>query len=475
MKPNIALCTGLLALGLMTQLNHASAQDSKKKPVAKPRPHTTQAPPSGPGKKMPNGFMRMDDGLEYKIVEHGNGKRKAQLGDHIELNISYSVGDSSIFDSRKMNNNKPVPIPVAASRGKGDPVEVFMQMVAGDSAVVTFPIDSMPGNQRPPWAKAGDMVTYRIRLVTVKSEAEDKKENEEKSKQQLSIDDKILQDYLKANNLKATKTPSGLYYSIQEEGHGEPVKKGYTATVNYTGMFINGKKFDSNTDSSFHHMQPFPVEVGTGHVIKGWDEGLMLLKPGSKAKLFIPSGLAYGSQDRGPQIPANSILIFDVEILSSKSPEEVKVEMIQKQKEAEANVGKQAEIDDKLLQEYFAKNNLHPTKTASGLYYDIKQKGLGDFAKPGKKVTMNYTGKLLDGTAFDSNTDPAFSHVQPFSFELGKGMVIKGWDEGVQLLKLGSKGTFYIPSGLAYGPRPSGKIPANSVLIFDVEVTGIDK
>jgi FKBP-type peptidyl-prolyl cis-trans isomerase len=95
---------------------------------------------------------------------------------------------------------------------------------------------------------------------------------------------------------------------------------------------------------------------------------------------------------------------------------------------------------------------------------------------------MNYTGTLLDGTKFDSNTDSAFSHVQPFEFALGLGQVIKGWDEGVSYLKPGSKATFYIPSPMAYGAqaRPGGGanpkgIPANSILFFDVELVGIKK
>jgi len=105
----------------------------------------------------------------------------------------------------------------------------------------------------------------------------------------------------------------------------------------------------------------------------------------------------------------------------------------------------------------------------------ITTKGLGPNAKPGKKVTMNYTGKLLNGKMFDSNTDPAKGHVQPFTFTLGVGQVIKGWDEGVQQLKLGSKGTLFIPSGLGYGEHGAGgDIPPNAVLVFDVEVTGID-
>ncbi len=136
----------------------------------------------------------------------------------------------------------------------------------------------------------------------------------------------------------------------------------------------------------------------------------------------------------------------------------------------------QKTIDDNLLKDYFAKNHINATKTASGLYYSISKQGTGKNAMRGQTVTMNYTGKTLDGKTFDSNTDPNFRHVQPFNFSLGMGQVIKGWDEGVQLLNLGSKATLFIPSGLAYGERAMGNsIPPNSVLIFDVEVVNIDK
>ncbi len=458
--PKLARIPALLTLALLFICSHSFSQD-------------------GATKTLPDGFTLLPSGLEYKIVSPGTGKRKPALTDHVELNISYQVGDSLMFDSRKMNNNKPVPIPITKPRGPGDPVEVFMLMVEGDSAIVRYPVDSVKkSGQAPPWAKDGDKITYKIKLTSVKTDAEDKKDNAEKAAKQNAVDDVILNDYFKQNKIKAKKTASGLYYTIKTEGKGENIKSGETADVNYTGMFMDGKKFDSNTDSAFHHVQPFTLEVGKGHVIKGWDEGLQLLKKGAKATFYIPSSLAYGAQER-QGIPANSILIFDVEITSVKTAEQVKkdkaLEAEQKQKEALANAGKQAETDDKLLKDYFAKNKITATKTPSGLYYVITQKGLGENAKPGKKITMNYTGKTIDGNVFDSNTDTKFGHVTPFTFALGQGQVIKGWDEGVQLLKLGSRGTLYIPSYLGYGATGAGKaIPPNAILIFDVEVTGID-
>jgi FKBP-type peptidyl-prolyl cis-trans isomerase FkpA len=473
----ISVLTGILMMGLCWNAANAQGKKSKSKESAV-TPRAEDKKDADEDVTVSDGFKRRPSGLEYKIVTHGNGNRKPQVNDHIELNIHITEGDSVLFDSRKMNNNMPVPLPVAPPKFKGDVMEGFGLMVAGDSAIFRVSVDTFKkaGMPLPPWSKAGEYVQYQVVLISVRSDDEEKKAQAEKAEQQKGIDDKLLQDYFAKNNIKPLKTASGLYYTIEKEGTGEKIKSGLSVTVNYTGMFIDGKKFDSNTDPEFKHTTPFDLEVGVGHVIKGWDEGLQLLKKGSKATLYIPSVLAYGSMGRGQQMPPNAILIFEVEVLKVVTEEEKKKEAEEKQKAAQADAAKQNAIDDKLLQDYFAKNNIKATKTASGMYYVITQKGLCENAKPGKKVTMNYTGKLLDGTVFDSNTDPAKGHVQPFTFTLGQGMVIKGWDEGVQLLKLGSRGTFYIPSSLGYGSQGAGaSIPANAVLVFDVEVTGIDK
>jgi len=450
-KLKITLLPALLMVALIWN-SEATAQSKKK---AAPKKATTKHQ-----SKSETGFTKTPGGLRYKIVHHGSGTHKPEQGDHIEMNISYQVAtnngkDSLVFDSRKMSGDKPVPYQIVKPRGAGDPVEVFMLMVAGDSAVIRYPVTGLKQmNQYQPWMDTTGDVEYHVSLISVKTDAEEKKEAFEKAAKQKGIDDALLQEYFKAHGIKPEKTASGLYYVITEKGQADKkVTGGKKVNVNYTGMFMDGKKFDSNVDSSFHHTQPFQLEVGKGSVIKGWDEGLQLLNVGGKATLYIPSTLAYVATERGP-IPANSILIFDVEIL---------------------DLPDQDVVDDKIIKEYIAKNNIKATRTESGLYYVITQKGLGPNAKPGKKVTMNYTGKLLDGTTFDSNVDPKFSHVAPFTFQLGSGQVIKGWDEGVQLLNMGEHATFIIPSGLAYGPGGNHGIPPNAVLLFDVELVSIDK
>jgi peptidylprolyl isomerase len=104
--------------------------------------------------------------------------------------------------------------------------------------------------------------------------------------------------------------------------------------------------------------------------------------------------------------------------------------------------------------------------TASGLQYAILQEGKGIMPKPGDKVTVHYVGKLLNDTVFDSS----YKRGTPFSFNLGEGRVIKGWDEGIALLHEGDSALLVIPPDLGYGNRAIGNIPANSTLKFIVQL-----
>jgi peptidylprolyl isomerase len=108
--------------------------------------------------------------------------------------------------------------------------------------------------------------------------------------------------------------------------------------------------------------------------------------------------------------------------------------------------------------------------TASGLQYDDIAEGVGAEAKSGQKVSVHYTGTLVDGKKFDSSRDRG----KPFQFTLGVGQVIKGWDEGVAGMKVGGQRKLTIPPELGYGSRGTGGvIPPNATLIFDVELVEV--
>jgi len=234
-------------------------------------------------------------------------------------------------------------------------------------------------------------------------------------------------------------TPSGLKYKFTKLGTGAQAVAGDNVSVHYTGTLANGTKFDSSRDRN----QPFKFKLGGGQVIKGWDEGIALLHIGDQAIFTIPAELGYGAKEMG-NIPANSTLTFDVELLEIK--EAVKPWKLQK----------------------------HDTlTTASGLKYIIVQKtkdASAVQAEKGKMVSVHYTGFLLNGKIFDSSVDRG----DPISFPLGQGQVIKGWDEGIALMKVGDKMRLIIPSNLGYGANGAGGvIPPNATLCFDVELMGV--
>lgn len=120
--------------------------------------------------------------------------------------------------------------------------------------------------------------------------------------------------YLVTRNNTEVATATGLKIEDLRVGEGESPQPGQTITVNYVGTLENGKEFDS----SYKRGKPIDFKIGVGKVIKGWDEGLMTMKVGGKRRLFIPSNLGYGSMGSPPNIPPNSNLIFEIELLDVK-------------------------------------------------------------------------------------------------------------------------------------------------------------
>lgn len=142
----------------------------------------------------------------------------------------------------------------------------------------------------------------------------------------------------------------------------------------------------------------------------------------------------------------------------------------QKAEEMKAKAGETLKAGEKFLEENKAKDGVKTT--ASGLQYKINKEGTGDTAKLGDGVMVEYTGKLIDGTEFDSTQAHGG---QPLAVPLTGDSVIQGWTEGLQLMKEGGEYTLYIPAKLAYGEQASPKIPANSVLVFDMKIAKIEK
>ncbi|SFL76685.1 FKBP-type peptidyl-prolyl cis-trans isomerase [Rugamonas rubra] len=233
---------------------------------------------------------------------------------------------------------------------------------------------------------------------------------------------------------------------------------GKSITVHYTGWLYDASKGDKKGgkfDSSVDRGQPINIVLGTGQVIAGWEQGLPGMLVGSKRTLVIPANLAYGAGAKDAQkdasgnvlkdpsgvpyvgIPANSALLFEIELISVNSvvpPVDV----------------------------------FPPALVKTDLVV-----GAGAEAVAGKALTVNYTGWVYTSLTSDNKGAKFDSSVGrgPFPFTLGAGEVIKGWDLGVVGMKVGGTRRLVIPADLAYGAagRPP-TIPANASLLFEIEL-----
>lgn len=263
-----------------------------------------------------------------------------------------------------------------------------------------------------------------------------------------------------------TTLPSGIKYKIVKDAKGKTYPEdGQYVEIFIKTMFEDSLIFDSKTQTAGKPVA-FPIKEPAFN--GDLTEGIKLLTPGDSGIFLVPvDTLKANKQNMQPWMEAGKDIKYSIELVSIKTLEQLKAE---KEKE-NPDVKTSPEEDDKKLQAYFKEKGVSPEKTSSGVYYLITEKTDNEKAIPGQKVTMNYTGYLMNGNKFDSNIDPQFGHVQPFEFILGRGQVIRGWDIGVAKLNKGEKATLYIPSHLAYGPNsPTSAIPPNAILIFDVEL-----
>ena len=244
-------------------------------------------------------------------------------------------------------------------------------------------------------------------------------------------------EYISENNLNTTKTNSGLYYVINNEGTETRPTENDIVEVDYKASFLDGTVFDERES----------VILNLSIVIDGLREGIQLLKEGGDGTLLIPYELAFGETGNSSgTIAGGTVLIFEIKLKASFPDYETQ--------------------NEAAILKYIDDNNLNATRTDSGLYYVVNNEGTGTQPTSTSNVTVAYKGYFLDGTVFDESDSDGI----PF----GLNQVITGWTEGIQLFKEGGDGILLIPYTLGYGINGSGAIPGASVLIFDVKLNSVN-
>ena len=242
------------------------------------------------------------------------------------------------------------------------------------------------------------------------------------------------QDDAKPALNKEYTTISGLKYTFIKFGDGLKVEEGDKVITNYIGRFEN----DSVFDNSYKTGVPFSFKVTKGQAIEGYLEVVRLMHKGDKAKIVIPSSLAYGATGVGA-IPPDATLKFEIEITDLKKAPKPFV------------VGKKDTL-----------------KLESGVKYVIIQQGKGEKINLWDLITVNYSGYLPDGKMFDAS----FERDTPFRYRMGNGL--KGLDETLVKLKVGTKVRIVIPYALAFGDNGvTGIVPPKTNVIYDFEILSV--
>jgi FKBP-type peptidyl-prolyl cis-trans isomerase len=264
----------------------------------------------------------LPSGYEYVVITEGTGETPKD-STYVFFTIKIMGDSAKVLQEMKEGPQMPVlQIPKEMPKNPANPVlELLATSKVGGVYQLIMPIDSIPNP--PADIKHMKQIIYEIGVKKFRDEEEyNKYVQEMQAEMQAKITasmEKIpaieelvkttINDY-KSGKLETTNLPSGLKYYIVKKGEGPNATNGSTVSVNYYGTLADGTMFDN----SFQRGQSFQLNLGAGQVIKGWDEGLAQLNKGAKAFLFIPAALGYGEVGSPPVIPANSELIFYVEL-----------------------------------------------------------------------------------------------------------------------------------------------------------------
>lgn len=267
---------------------------------------------------------------------------------------------------------------------------------------------------------------------------------------------------------KGTPTEHGHTYINHTNKNGVKPQVG-DKIYSHVSVFIADSMFNSTRSTGggrlFEMVVPTPEEVPAGKPLSPLFDAMFLGTEGDSMTFYqtVDSTMAKNMEQLPERFRKEKVIRFEVVFVKIETAADKK----KKEEEAMARfTGIQTKMTQMAADYKAGKLNSQLTTTASGLKVLIEEKGTGAPLKIGEQVETNYYGCLTDGKMFDNS----FQRGEPLGFALGAGQMIKGFDEGTQMLNHGGKATFFLPPALGYGDQASGPIPAKSELIFYVEV-----
>ncbi len=410
------------------------------------------------------GFERIDDVYVKYHIKSEDGQ-KPMLNDWVTLDLIYRFEDTVLFNSEEMG--EPMVFPMILPTFQGDLYAGLTLLNVGDSVTFVFPADSFYMKtagypELPDFIEPNTDMFFDVKLLKIQNQQEMDAEKSAQFKELREQEKIILQAYLDEQNITVEPKPSGLYVIEQKRGTGRLPREGDMLRLHFTIEMLDGLLLFSSFDQD-----PIDVEFGSEFDTEGFSEGIGYMRKGGKASLIVPSHLAYDSVGVPQVLPPFTPLIYNLELLDILSLEQVEQERIARA-EAEERVKEQARLNEPaLIQDYLNDHQYDVEPLPSGLYFIEMEQGNGAPATEGSTVEVHYTLYNIYGKPLQSSKEMG----QTFELQVGVGQVIRGWDEGLQLMREGGKARLIIPSDLAYGASRRGEdIPPYSPLVFDVEM-----
>ncbi|MCZ6785679.1 MAG: FKBP-type peptidyl-prolyl cis-trans isomerase [Planctomycetota bacterium] len=345
-------------------------------------------------------------GLKYSVLEEGDGGRKPQAQNGVVLHYTFWLVDgTTVTSSRARGNPERFVVGSIAIQGWREGLQL---MTKGSRYKFTIPPGLGYGAQKKRGIPANSTLILEVRLLEIVE----------------------LPTFQKGDPERQKKTESGLTYEVLAAGEGDP--PGRDDGLEFKFTYWNEKGQVVATSALTKRLMRGNCNSFRLAFLK---ELPLLMREGERMWVSVPPELCFRDKAAGPYLPANSVVIWELEL--------VKINRVP------------------------AHRKLDPKKTvvtATGLKYEIIAQGRGASPKMGQNVKVHYAGWLTDGTLFDAS----YARGAAATFRLGE--VIAGWNEGLQLMKPGARFLFEIPPDLAYGARGRPKIPGGATLVFMVEL-----
>jgi len=351
-------------------------------------------------------------GLKYSVLAKGSGERKAHVGDRVSMQYTGWLPDGTMFDSSR-NSGQPFSFNVGSGVIEGW-TEAAQLMSVGDRLKLTIPPDLAYGDSgSPPVIPPGATLIFEVEMV----------------------DAVFMPEFHEGHPEAQVTEESGLIYEPLAKGDGPQPVAGDVLDLKFAVWTEKGdliacdQTLGSNLKGACGDMRMEVLNVAP-----------KLMTVGARYRFIVPAELGFGDQPP-PGVAPGEPTIWELELVAISKPLPVP--------------------------EFAMPADTELTTTDSGLQYQVVSAGSGEQVKLGQQVTVHYAGWLTDGTLFDAS----YKRGEPAEFQLSSGGLIRGWIEGLPLMKVGATYLFVIPPELGYGEAGSPPvIPANATLVFRVEV-----